>query len=84
MTKVLSFLKQAFFDMKESARAQHRVDQANFAAVRAESKANFEEARAKSRPGEQKVACRKKQDAAIAAALARRKEAEARIQKVQK
>ena len=33
------FLKKAFEDMKESARAQHEVDKANFAAVKAESKA---------------------------------------------
>jgi len=31
--------------MKENAKAQHEVDKANFAAVKAESKANFEENR---------------------------------------
>ena len=41
------FLKKAFNDMKESAKAQHEVDKANFAAVKAESKANFEENRGK-------------------------------------
>ena len=40
-----SFLKRAFNDMKESAKAQHEVDKANFAAAKAESKANFEETR---------------------------------------
>lgn len=40
-----SFLKRAFNDMKESAKAQHEVDKANFAAAKAESKANFEENR---------------------------------------
>ena len=40
-----SFLKRAFNDMKESAKAQHEVDKANFAAVKAESRANFEENR---------------------------------------
>ena len=39
------FFKKAFADMKESARAQHEVDKANFEAVKAESKANFEENR---------------------------------------
>ena len=39
------FFKKAFQDMKESAKAQHEVDKANFEAVRAESKANFEENR---------------------------------------
>ena len=39
------FFKKAFQDMKESAKAQHEVDKAEFAAVKAESKANFEENR---------------------------------------
>ena len=36
---------KAFRSMKESAKAQHEVDKAEFAAVKAESKANFEENR---------------------------------------
>ncbi|MBQ8740576.1 MAG: hypothetical protein IJY79_03375 [Clostridia bacterium] len=40
-----NFFKKAFSDMKESAKAQHEVDKANFEAVKAESKANFEENR---------------------------------------
>ena len=40
-----NFLKKAFQDMKDSAKAQHEVDKANFEAVKAESKANFEENR---------------------------------------
>lgn len=42
-----NLLKKAFNDMKESAKLQHEVDKANFAAVKAESKANFEENRGK-------------------------------------
>ena len=38
-------LKKAFKDMAESAKAQHEVDKANFAAAKAEAKANFEENR---------------------------------------
>ena len=38
-------LKKVFKDMGESARAQHEVDKANFAAAKAEAKANFEENR---------------------------------------
>ena len=38
---VKGFFKGAFADMKESAKAQHEVDKANLAAVKAESKANF-------------------------------------------
>ena len=40
-----NFLKKAFNDMKESAKAQHEVDKANFEAAKAESRANFEENR---------------------------------------
>ena len=44
-SKIVYFLKCAFSDMKESAKAQHEVDKANFEAVKTESKANFEENR---------------------------------------
>ena len=40
-----NFLKKAFKDMAESAKAQHSVDKANFAAAKAEARANFEENR---------------------------------------
>lgn len=40
-----NFLKNAFEDMKESAKAQHEIDKANFEAVKAESRAKFEEGR---------------------------------------
>lgn len=39
------FFKNAFSDMKESTKQQHEVDKANFAAAKAEAKANFEENR---------------------------------------
>lgn len=39
------FFKRAFREMKENAKAQHEVDKANFNAVKAESKAHFEEHR---------------------------------------
>ena len=42
---IINFFKNAFKDMKESAKAQHEVDKANFAAAKAEAKANFEENR---------------------------------------
>ena len=42
---IVEFFKKAFRDMKESAKAQHEVDKANFAAAKAEAKANFEENR---------------------------------------
>lgn len=39
------FFKRAFREMKESAIAQHKVDKANLEAVKAESRAHFEENR---------------------------------------
>lgn len=42
---LIKFFKKAFGDMKQSAKAQHEVDKANIQAVKAESKANFEENR---------------------------------------
>lgn len=42
---IKKFFKDAFSDMKESAKQQHEVDKANFAAAKAEAKANFEENR---------------------------------------
>lgn len=39
------FLKKAFNDMKESAAKQHEIDKENFEAVKADSKARFEEAK---------------------------------------
>lgn len=40
-----NFFKKAFKDMADSAKAQHEVDKANLEAVKAESKASFEENR---------------------------------------
>ena len=45
MEKKENFLKKAFKDMGESAKAQAKVDKANLQAVKAESRANFEENR---------------------------------------
>ena len=45
ISKTKKFFKDSFHDMAESAKAQHEVDKANFAAAKAEAKANFEENR---------------------------------------
>lgn len=44
---IKNFFKNAFSDMKQSAKDQHEVDKATFQAVKAESRANFEENRGK-------------------------------------
>ena len=38
------FFKKAFDDMKESARKQHEIDKENYEAIKADSKARFENA----------------------------------------
>jgi hypothetical protein len=43
---IKAFFKNAFADMKESTKAQHEVDKANWNAAKAESKAQWEEAKA--------------------------------------
>lgn len=42
---IKQFFKNAFNDMKASTKAQHEVDKANFAAAKAEAKAQWEEAK---------------------------------------
>lgn len=75
---MFTFLKRAFGDMKRSAKAQHEVDKANFAAVKAESKANFEEA--KCSPAQRQAKMQEERNAQIAEAKERQAAAEARIQ----
>lgn len=84
MNKIGEFFKSAFEDMKADAKAQHEVDKAQFAAVRAESKANFEEARAMGKPETRKAMMQQERDEQIAAANERLTEAQARIDAVKK
>ena len=74
-------MKNAFKDMKESARAQHEVDKANFAAAKAESKAQWEEAKAMSNPTRRKAMMQAERDAQIEAANEREDAANERIAK---
>ena len=57
-----NFMKKAFQDMKESAKQQHEVDKANFKAVKAESKANFEENRGRNTFAKAKADAKKNWD----------------------
>lgn len=45
MSEKKGFFGRAFDDMKESAKKQHEIDKENFEAVKADSKARFEEAK---------------------------------------
>ena len=48
MSSIINFFKKAFSDMKESAKKQHEVDKANLKAQHLETKAFYEEQKAKS------------------------------------
>ena len=79
-----NFFKKAFEDMKEGAKAQHEVDKANFAAAKAESKAQWEQARAMGKPETRKAVMQAQRDEQIAAARARAEEAQGRIDALKK
>ena len=59
---IKKFFKDAFSDMKNSAKAQHEVDKANLEAVKAESKAYFEENRGKNTLAKAKLDAKKSWD----------------------
>ena len=79
---IKAFFKKAFCDMKESTKAQHEVDRANFAAAKAEAKANWEEA--KMSPSQRQAKMQEEREAQIAAANERRAAANARIDAAKK
>ena len=61
---IKAFFKKAFGDMKKSAQAQHEVDKANFAAAKAEARANFEANRGRNTFAKAKADARKTWDEA--------------------
>ena len=79
---IIAFLGKAFRDMKASTRAQHEVDKANFNAAKAEARAQWEEA--KMSPSQRREMMQREREEQIAAANARRAEAEARIETAKK
>ena len=76
---IIAFLKKAFSDMKHSAKEQHKVDKANFEAAKAESRAQWEEAKAMGDPKRRDAVMQAKRDKEIAEANERRDAANARI-----
>lgn len=81
---IKQFFKNAFSDMKEDAKAQHEVDKANLAAVKAESKANFEEAKAMGKTESRKKLMQEARDEQIAEANERKAAAEERMEHLKK
>lgn len=80
---MIHFLKKALGDMKKSAKAQHEVDRANFAAAKAESKAQWEEAKAMRKPETRNALMQAQRDKQMEEANKRKAEAEARINAAQ-
>ncbi len=77
-------MANAFSDMKESAKEQRRVDKANFAAVKAESKAQWEEAKAMGDHNRRKTVMQAEREEQIAAANQRIADANARYDAAKK
>ena len=73
------FFKQAFRDMKESARRQKEIDKANFKAQKMESKAFYEEQKAKRNPEVRKMVQEQEYQKQMAEAKARQEAAQKRI-----
>ena len=76
---IKAFFKNAFSDMKANAKAQHEVDKANMAATKAESRAQWEEAKAMGKPETRKKVMQAQRDEQIVEANKRKAEADARI-----
>ena len=85
---LIQFFKNAFADMKASTKAQHEVDKANFAAAKAEAKAQWEEAKmspkarqAKMSPKALQAKMQEEREKQIAMANERKAAADERIKK---
>ncbi len=72
-----NLFKNAFRDMKESAKAQDEVDKANFEAVKAEARAQWEEAKMSPKARAEMIS--KERDEQIAAVKERTAAANERI-----
>ena len=77
-----AFFKKAFRDMKESTKAQHEVDKANFAAAKAEAKANWEAA--KMSPSQRQTKMQEEREQQISQANERKRLADERIERAKK
>lgn len=73
------FFKQAFRDMKESAKRQREIDRANFKAQKMETRAFYEEQKALSSPKNFRAMQESEYEHKIAEAKSRQEAAERRI-----
>ena len=72
-----NFFKKAFANMKEDAKAQHKLDKANFNATKAEAKAQWKTA--KRTPEKLRTARQVEREAQIANAKAREEAAKSKL-----
>ena len=78
-TEKAGFFKQAFRDMKESAKRQREIDKANFKAQKMETKAFYQEQKAKRNPEVRKMVQEQEYQQQMAEAKARQEAAQKRI-----
>ena len=78
-TEKPGFFKQAFRDMKESAKRQREIDKANFRAQKMETKAFYQEQKAKRNPDVRKMVQKQEYQKQMAEAKARQEAAQKRI-----
>ena len=78
-TEKPGFFKQAFRDMKESAKRQREIDKANFKAQKMETKAFYQEQKARRNPEVRKMLQEHEDQKQMAEAKARQEAAQKRI-----
>ena len=78
-TEKPGFFKQAFRDMKESAKRQREIDKPNFKAQKMETKAFYQEQKAKNNPETRKMLQEQEYQQKMAEAKARQEAAQKRI-----
>ena len=78
-TEKSGFFKQAFRDMKESAKRQREIDKANFKAQKMETKAFYQEQKAKRNPEVRKMVQEQEYQKQMAEAKARQEAAQKSI-----
>ena len=78
-TEKPGFFKQAFRDMKESAKRQREIDKANFKAQKMETKAFYQEQKAKNNPETRKMLLEQEYQQKMAEDKARQEAAQKRI-----
>lgn len=78
-TEKPGFFRQAFRDMKESAKRQREIDKANFKAQKMETKAFYQEQKAKNNPETRKMIQEQEYQQKMAEAKARQEAAQKRI-----